>query len=84
MAKTKDKRVVNIHEAKTNLSRILKDVEEKGVKVLISRNGKVIAELSPTAQTTAPLKQHPQLKKVVFLADPLAGATPDDWPEECI
>ena len=37
---------VNVHEAKTNLSRLLKQVEA-GEEVIIARNGKPIARLTP-------------------------------------
>lgn len=36
--------IVNVHEAKTNLSRLLKQVEE-GQEVIIARNGKPVARL---------------------------------------
>lgn len=39
-------KTVNTHEAKTNLSRILADVE-KGEEYILSRAGKAIARLSP-------------------------------------
>ena len=37
---------VNVHEAKTHLSRLLAQVEE-GKEVIIARNGKPVARLSP-------------------------------------
>jgi prevent-host-death family protein len=38
-------RTVNVHEAKTTLSRLLEEVE-RGKTVIIARNGKPIAELT--------------------------------------
>lgn len=38
--------VANVHEAKTNLSKLLEAVE-RGEEVLIARAGKVVAKLSP-------------------------------------
>ena len=38
--------VVNVHEAKTHLSRLLVQVEN-GEEVVIARNGKPVARLSP-------------------------------------
>lgn len=38
-------RTVNVHEAKTTLSRLLEEVE-RGETVIIARNGKPIAELT--------------------------------------
>jgi antitoxin (DNA-binding transcriptional repressor) of toxin-antitoxin stability system len=43
---------INVHEAKTNLSKILV-VVEGGQEFLIARAGRVIARLSPVAQATA-------------------------------
>ena len=40
--------VVNVHEAKTHLSRLLEEVEA-GEEVIIARNGKAIARLLPIA-----------------------------------
>ncbi len=37
---------VNVHEAKTNLSRLLKQAEA-GEEVIIARNGKPVARLTP-------------------------------------
>ncbi len=37
---------VNVHEAKSNLSRLLKQVEA-GEEVVIARNGKPVARLAP-------------------------------------
>lgn len=39
-------RVVNIYDAKTNLSKLLQDVE-RGEEILIGRAGEPIARLSP-------------------------------------
>ncbi len=46
-------KTVNTHEAKTNLSRILAEVE-KGEEYILSRAGKAIARLSPIRQPSAP------------------------------
>jgi prevent-host-death family protein len=76
---------VNTHEAKTNLSVLLKAVEEKGETVLICRNGKPVAELkSPAPQRVDRLKSHPDLKPVYVAPefDPAAPATSEEWPEE--
>lgn len=48
---------VNVHEAKTNLSKLLQAVE-RGEKVVIAKNGKPVAELSsvePSVQKTRAL-----------------------------
>lgn len=43
-------RIVNVHEAKTTLSRLLVEVEH-GDEVLIARNGQPIAKLSAVQRT---------------------------------
>jgi prevent-host-death family protein len=45
---------VNVHEAKTQLSRLLAEVEE-GATIIIARNGKPIAELVPVTKQGKPL-----------------------------
>ena len=44
---------VNVHEAKTQLSRLLELVEE-GETVIIARHGRPVAELVPVRQTGFP------------------------------
>ena len=43
-------KTVNVHEAKTHLSRLLKRVE-RGTEVVIARSGKPIARLLPLEST---------------------------------
>lgn len=52
---------VNIHEAKTNLSRLLQRVEA-GEEILIARNGEPLARLSRFEQPKPP-KRKPGLMK---------------------
>jgi prevent-host-death family protein len=46
-------KTVNIHQAKTHLSRVIEDVQA-GEEVLIARNGKPVARLLPMASRVAP------------------------------
>lgn len=69
-------RNVNIHEAKTNLSQLLLDVELKSEKIQICRNGRPVAELVPVTKTVInPFKQHRELRGVKILYDPVAPAS---------
>ncbi len=44
-------RTVNMHEAKTNLSRLVEEIENgTSSEIAIARNGKVVARLVPVAQ----------------------------------
>ena len=45
--------VVNVHEAKTHLSRLLEDVESGG-EVVIARAGKPVARLVPISPASKP------------------------------
>lgn len=44
---------VGIHEAKTHLSRLLRDVENGG-EVVLERGGRPIARIVPAAETASP------------------------------
>jgi len=44
-------RVVNVHEAKSTLSKLLEEVE-RGETVIIARNGEPVAELSAVVKRT--------------------------------
>lgn len=71
---------VNTHEAKTKLSELLLQVEQKHEIVVICRNGMPVAELSPWKKARNPLRQSPKLKKVIFREDPTLPLKEDDWP----
>lgn len=73
---------VNIHEAKTNLSKLLVRVEEDDEIVVICRNGKPIAELRRLTAAADPLAIHAELGGVVFHEDPTAPLDPEDWPDK--
>ena len=73
---------VNTHEAKTTLSTLPAAVEERGEDVVICRNGKPVARLSPIG--TKPVdhfRTDPDLAGK-FLEDPAAGTPNEAWPEE--
>jgi antitoxin (DNA-binding transcriptional repressor) of toxin-antitoxin stability system len=75
--------MVNTHEAKSKLSKLLAAVEDQGEIVLICRNGKPIAEMKAVKAATGRLSPDPALK-VTFAPgfDPAESATEEDWPEE--
>ena len=66
---------VNVHEAKTNLSRLLKQVEA-GEEVIIARNGRPVARLTPVRQRVQP---RPDVLKGKFV---LPDSFFDPLPEE--
>jgi prevent-host-death family protein len=75
-------KLVNVHEAKTRLSQLLAEVEERGVHIRICRNGKPVADLAPVAAARVnPLRLSRRLRRIRFLEDPTAPLRPEDWSE---
>jgi len=71
---------VNIHEAKTKLSAILVEIEQKGEQFLICRNGKPIAELVPHEKHSR-LTQHPVLMDIEIGYNPIEELTAEEWED---
>jgi antitoxin (DNA-binding transcriptional repressor) of toxin-antitoxin stability system len=72
---------VNVHEAKTQLSKLLAAVE-RGEVVRICRNYVPVAELRPVPHVRDPLVIDPELARVAVNGDLLAPVPFDDWPAE--
>lgn len=70
-------KLVNIHEAKTHLSRIVEDVAA-GTEVIIARSGRPVARLVPI-ETSAPRKRFGLLRGAFTIPgdfdDPLPAET---------
>ncbi len=73
-------RNLNIHEAKTKLSSLLLEVEQKGETFLICRNGKPVAEIVPHKKQNR-LAYHPALSKIKIKYDPLEDLSNEEWGE---
>ena len=73
-------KMLNIHETKTNLSALLKEIEESGEHVVICRNGKPVADLT-THKPKSRLTLDPILSKTKINYDPTEPANEEDWPE---
>ena len=71
---------VNIHAAKTQLSRLLEQVEE-GEEIVIARAGKPIARIVPLVPTR-PKRRLGILEGQYTLADNIDDPLPDDLLEE--
>jgi len=69
---------LNVHEAKTNLSSVLTQIETRGKKFLICRNGKPIADLVPHSEKKR-LKTDPLLRRVKISCDLTKPLTEKDW-----
>ncbi len=61
-------KAVNVHEAKTNLSALLAEVEKTGERIFICRHGKPVADLVPHRRSdrTAP---HPVMSAIEIKYD---------------
>jgi prevent-host-death family protein len=73
-------RKLNVHEAKTKLSAVLMDVEQKGETFIICRNGKPVAELVPYKRGNR-LKYHPVLSQITINYDPTEELAENEWGE---
>jgi antitoxin (DNA-binding transcriptional repressor) of toxin-antitoxin stability system len=69
---------VNIHEAKTNLSSILTEIETSNKKYLICRNGKPVAEIVPLKKKNR-LKVNTFLSQVTVKCDLTKPLTEEVW-----
>jgi prevent-host-death family protein len=74
---------VNVHEAKSQLSRLLELVEE-GETVVIARHGKPVAELVLVRQTGFPFgiaREEPLVAPGDDWWQPMSDAEAEDWIE---
>jgi prevent-host-death family protein len=73
------RKTVNVHDAKTHLSRLLVDVEN-GHEVTIARAGRPIARLVPAEQ---PRKRELGLERgKIWIAPDFDEPMPDEWLDE--
>lgn len=70
---------INIHEAKTHLSRLLENVIE-GDEVVIAKHGKPVARLIPF-KTKAVTRKPGSLKGQIKISDDFDAPLPDDMAE---
>jgi len=78
-----DKRI-NIYEAKTHLSELIKQVQETGEPYTICKNNKPVVDIVVHKGTVKKPLPEPLTEyegKAVYLCDPLES-TEDLWPEE--
>ena len=72
-------KTVNIHEAKTNFSRLLATVEDFNEAFVICRDGEPVADLVPHKRSSR-IKTHPVLGKMKINYDPIETASEIEWP----
>jgi len=80
---------VNMHEAKTRLSELVKAVEERGETVILQRHGRPVAEIHAygsrggSSGDVRDLSPDPALKPVLAPGyDPAEQLDDDEWPPE--
>lgn len=73
------RRTVNVHEAKTHLSRLLAAVE-RGGEVTIARAGRPIARLVPAEP--APKRELGLERGRIWISDDFDEPMPDAWLDE--
>jgi antitoxin (DNA-binding transcriptional repressor) of toxin-antitoxin stability system len=71
---------INMHEAKTHLSRLVEDVLQTGEVYVNCRGGTPVAELRSIPKQKDPLKVDPALS-VVLHENPAQPLEADDWPD---
>lgn len=74
--------LLNVHDAKSNLSSVLAKIEEHNETVRICRNGKPVAELVKIPPLPSPLRHSARLGKIKIDYDATAPLLNDEWPEE--
>jgi prevent-host-death family protein len=72
-------RVVNVHEAKTQFSKLLAAVEKKKHPIVICRNGEPVAQLVPHRHRDR-TKPHPTLSRIQIDYDPVEPLSEEEWP----
>ena len=74
-------KTVNVHEAKTNFSRLLATVEDASESFVICRNGEPVADLVPHKRASR-IRRHPVLSRIKIEYDPTETASEEEWPKK--
>ena len=75
---------VNMHEAKTRLSELVKAVEERNETVVLCRNGRAVAEIRRRVHRRAMRNLSPDSRFRVTFApgyDPAEPLAENEWPD---
>jgi prevent-host-death family protein len=74
-------KTVNVHDAKTRLSVLLAEVEKRGRRIVICRNGKPIADLVPHVEEVSMARDR-KLGAIKIKYDPIEEVDEADWPAD--
>lgn len=70
---------VSIHQAKAKLSGLVESVEKRGGRVILSRYGKPVAEITPYRKLKRS-RRSPELAKITYKGD-LTAPTEAEWDD---
>lgn len=72
---------VNVHEAKTQFSGLLAEIEAKGSGFVICRNGEPVADLVPHRRAVS-MAADKTLGAFKINYDPVEELSEEDWPQD--
>lgn len=74
-------KTVNVHEAKTGFSSLLAEIEKRGTRIVICRNGKPVADLVPHRRAVS-MTPDKKLGAIKIKYDPTEEVSEADWPSD--
>ena len=74
-------KTVNVHEAKTQFSGLLAEIEERGERIVICRNGEPVADLVPHRRKLS-MAPDPKLGAFKIGYNPTEELSDEEWPRE--
>ena len=74
-------KTVSIQDIGTQLFSVLLEIEKKGERFIICRDGVPIADLTPHRKKSR-LTPHPLISQITVNYDPTEPLTDDEWSEE--
>ena len=72
---------VNVHEAKTQFSGLLAEIEAHGERIVICRNGEPVADLVPHRHKVS-MAPDPRLGAFKIEYDPIEELSDEEWPRD--
>jgi prevent-host-death family protein len=73
--------MVSVHEAKSQLSRLLAEINESGSSIIICNRGKPVADLTPHRRRCR-TEVHPHMSRIQVNYNPTEPLAKEEWPEE--
>lgn len=74
-------KMVNLYEAKTHLSKLVAEIENRRERIVLCRNGIPVADMVAHERKFVDNKPLAELAGARFLGDPCAPLDESDWPE---